>query len=71
MMALADYRASRCPHCGGSLEETTDPANEDQYHRLDPVQCYRCLEYARADKEYAEYPFPFTLLHRVQLKKRR
>lgn len=70
MMALADYRALRCPHCGGNLEESTDPANEDRYRHLDPIQCYRCLENARAEREYAEHPFPLTLLHRVELRRR-
>ena len=71
MLALGEYRDGLCRTCGGTLDETTDALNEDRYHRLDPVRCYRCLEYARADAAYKEDQYPLTLIHRVELRRRR
>ena len=33
--------ADACPGCGGSLVETTDPANEDRWEGQ-VVRCHRC-----------------------------
>ena len=47
MGALAWHQAQReadadkCPGCGGSLAETTDPENEGRYDG-EVVRCFRC-----------------------------
>jgi hypothetical protein len=69
MLALAAYRDTRCDRCGGGLDEGTDPKNEDSYYHLEPLQCFRCLEFARAEKQYEDQPFPHTLMHRVELRR--
>lgn len=71
MLALAAYRRGRCPGCGGDLAETTNPDNEGRYQRDLPVQCFRCLEYARAADAYQDQPHAHTYLHVVRLKPKR
>lgn len=65
MLALAQYRALRCPQCGGELAVTTAPENEDRFKAEPPVQCFRCLAFARDHEEYREERHPHTLLHIV------
>lgn len=69
MLAYAAYLENCCARCGGDLHETTNPANEDGYVHLLPVQCARCVEFERATKEYEREPFAQTLMHRVKLKR--
>lgn len=69
MLALVEYRKGLCQQCGGLLKETTDPKNEDGYKHLPPVCCERCKEFERARRDYEEDPFPYTLMHRVTLKR--
>lgn len=71
MLALAEYQQSRCPGCGGDLAETTAPGNEGRYRRDLPVQCFRCLEFARAADVYRDEPHPHTLMHQVILRPKR
>jgi hypothetical protein len=71
MLALAAYRQRRCPGCAGDLEETTAPANEDRYKYDLPLQCFRCVAFARATKAYQDEPHPQTLLHLVKLRPKR
>jgi hypothetical protein len=69
MLALAAYRATRCPGCGGDLSETTAAENEDKFWHEPPLQCYRCVGFARASQVYADQQHPHTFLHRVKLKR--
>jgi len=41
MLALAEYRASKCPVCGGPIDECTDPANEGKFRTELPTRCHR------------------------------
>jgi NAD-dependent SIR2 family protein deacetylase len=71
MLALAQYRQSRCTHCGGDMDETTDPASEDAYEHLPPIQCHRCVALERARAAYEDQPHPFTFMHLVRRVRRR
>jgi hypothetical protein len=66
MLALKQYRDSRCPHCGGDLAVTTDPKNEDSFRHELPLQCFRCVGFARGREAYRDEPHADTLLHLVQ-----
>jgi len=70
MLALAAWRASRCPHCGGPLGETTDPANEGRY-RVESTRCHRCTALDIAARKFHEakgVTAPHALLHRARLR---
>ena len=48
MLALAEWEAIRCPHCGGDPEECQDPAADRNnpygkwvYHPKPPIECHR------------------------------
>ena len=69
MLALGLYRRGLCQQCIGSLDETTDPHNEDRYVPIEPVQCYRCVGLARSEEAYRDQPHPHTLIHRVELRR--
>lgn len=69
MLALHAYRRTRCPGCGGNLEETTAAENEDRYKHEPSLQCHRCEEFARTADEYRDHPHPHTFLHLVSLKR--
>jgi len=65
MLALDKYRATRCPGCSGDLAVTTDPKNENKFRRELPVQCFRCLELARAHEAVQGEKHAQTLLQIV------
>lgn len=65
MLALAQYRAERCPHCGGDLAVTTAPENEDRFRSDEQLRCFRCVAFARAHDEWRKEKHPETLLHLV------
>jgi hypothetical protein len=65
MLALGLHRAGRCPGCGGDLAVTTDPENEDRFRHELPLQCQRCVAFARAGEAYEDQPRPNTFIHRV------
>lgn len=69
MLALDLYEEGLCRHCGGQLDETTDPENEDRYVVLPPILCHRCEGFARADDRYRDHPHPHVLMHRVELRR--
>lgn len=69
MLALALYRRTRCGRCGGDLVETTDSRNEGRYVPLLPVQCHRCVGLEQSEDGYREAPHPYTLMHRVELRR--
>jgi len=65
MLALAQYRATRCPQCSGDLAVTTAPENEEKFKAEPPMQCFRCLAFSRSHEEYREEKHPLSLLHLV------
>lgn len=65
MLALAMYEEDRCPGCGGSLSVTTAPENEDAFRHQPPLQCFRCVGFARGHEAYKDEPHPQTLIHLV------
>lgn len=66
MLALAQYEATLCPQCKGSLVETTKAENEDAYEPDLPYTCHRCVAIARSYEAYADQPRPHTFVHRVK-----
>jgi hypothetical protein len=65
MLALGLYRKGRCPGCGGDLATTTDGKNEDRFRHELPLQCFRCVAFARAGEEDESQPRPNTFVHLV------
>lgn len=65
MLALRLYRQSLCPNCGGDLTVTADAENEDSFHRIPPVQCFRCAEFSRSHEEWKDEKHPLSYLHLV------
>lgn len=70
MLALAAYEAERCPHCGGDLRETTDPANADAYRHQPALECYRCRAFAQSHDAYTDQDSR-SFLHVVPMHPRR
>jgi uncharacterized protein with PIN domain len=69
MLALAAYRKTRCPNCGGDLGETTAAENEDRYLHEPPLQCFRCVGLARSAEAWKDRDHAHTYLHLVKLKR--
>jgi len=65
MLALAMYRETRCPGCGGDLNVTTQSEHERQYKPELPLQCFRCVAFGRSNDAYADQPYPGSLVHLV------
>jgi hypothetical protein len=65
MLALDLYRKGRCQQCGGDLLVTTDAANEERFKAALPLQCFRCVAFARSHEAYTDQPHPHTLIHLV------
>lgn len=65
ILALAMYRETRCPGCGGNLNVTTKAEHEDQYKAELPLQCFRCVGFARDNDAYADEPYAGSLIHLV------
>jgi hypothetical protein len=55
--------ADRCPGCGLSLSETTNPDNEGMYEAPPPTRCHACTPLEHRKSEYTESPL--GLLFRV------
>jgi hypothetical protein len=74
MLALSAYRAAHCPHCGGALHETTDPANEFAYH-ADSIRCFKCTALAKSADALTKGPMPAqhpqAVLHRAEFRAQR
>lgn len=71
MLALAQWRDTRCGQCGGDLEETTSPENDGSpghgaYVAMEPLRCHRCAALARSEHAYREDSAPHSLMHRVR-----
>jgi len=70
MLALRLYRANLCPGCGGNLNVTTAPENEERYRHELPLQCFRCVGFAQSHKAAEDQPYPLSLIHLVQQRPR-
>lgn len=68
-LALLAEEAEECPSCGGALEETTDPENEQRY-RSSIVRCHRCTEQLSAAHAHHESKAAPGFLVRTDLPKR-
>lgn len=65
MLALKVYRDSRCPGCGGDLAITTASENEERFRHQLPLECYRCIAFARSHKQQEGHLYPLSLIHLV------
>jgi hypothetical protein len=51
MLALAEYRAGRCPDCRGELKQTLSIEDWDVEP---PIRCHRCTAIAEAASDHAK-----------------
>lgn len=65
MLALALWREHRCPNCGGDLDVTANPDNEDRFRPMLPLQCFRCVAFGQSHKAYSNSPHVSSLIHLV------
>lgn len=66
MLALAEWRATRCPACGGDIRECTDPASEGRYEVPPPHRCHAATAIAAAQERYMDSQHPQALLFHVR-----
>lgn len=66
MLALADYRATRCPSCGQDIRECTAPDADGRYHVGLPVRCHATTALSIARKAYVDTPQSEALLWRTE-----
>lgn len=45
---------NQCPGCGGQIDETTDPAFEDEWHAPPPTRCFKCDARLQKQEEFHE-----------------
>lgn len=64
MLALASYRASRCPNCGRDIDECT--TSEGKWQVPPPTRCHASTALSIAQVAYRESPQPESLLWRVE-----
>jgi len=67
VLALADYRAGRCPLCGGDIEEC-GPKSRGQWKVPDPRRCHRTDALILAQESRKKTVRPQALLWRVMNK---
>jgi hypothetical protein len=68
-LALADYRASRCPcGCGEDRRESMDIKNDGRY-KATAAQCHARAAIDIASKQYEKEPFAGSLLFGVELRR--
>jgi hypothetical protein len=66
-LALMAYEADLCPGCGGWLEETTKPENEEKYRPKVIGLCHRCVALEQASGLKKNHSHPDALLVGVEL----
>lgn len=66
MVALAQYRDTRCPRCNGDLVTTTASENEDCFVHEPPLVCFKCVAFSRVHELYADEPHPQSLIYLVK-----
>jgi len=65
MLALAVWRANRCPNCGRDIRECTDESAD--WHVPPPTRCHVTTALAIAQQQYyRDSPHPHALLWRVE-----
>ena len=62
MLALAYYRATRCPVHGGDIAECTSEDAEGAYEVPPPTRCHVATALLQAQAGYAETKHPGALL---------
>lgn len=62
MLALAEWRAGRCPRCSEPLHESTSIENDDAYTTT-AVRCHACTAVARAHKDDDKREYPGAVMH--------
>jgi hypothetical protein len=68
-LALAEYRASRCPcGCGQPVAESTAIENDGRY-KATANRCHARAALAIEAGRYAKDPHPETLLYSVELRR--
>lgn len=65
MLALALWRATRCPSCGRNVDECTAAANEGRYSAGLPHRCHATTALLQAQERYAEAQQPAALMWRI------
>lgn len=55
-LALADYRATLCPLCGGPRDECMSPEAETAYEAALPVRCHKTTALRRGQKARQDKP---------------
>jgi len=70
MLALALYRDSRCPLCGGDIRDCTGPEDEADVHVPPPRRCRRTDALIGAQETYKDNPRPAALLFRAEIRRR-
>lgn len=67
MLALADYRATLCPVCGGPMADCTAPENERKFKTDLPTRCHRQTATLAAQEGIEKSSFPGALMFRTVL----
>lgn len=62
MLALGEYRATRCPSCGGDISDCTDPEADGRYTVPPPTRCHATTALRAAQEQYRDSPHPGALL---------
>lgn len=66
LLALAEWRAGRCPACGGDLAECTAADADGQFEVAPPTRCHAATATSIAQRGYRDSPQPEALLWRVK-----
>lgn len=66
LLALAAYRATRCPACGGDISECTSPDAEGGFEVPPPTRCQAKTALVIAQQDYKDSPQPEALLWRAK-----
>lgn len=67
MLALAAYKASLCPVCGGPMDECTASENERKFKAELPTRCHRQTATLVAQEATAKSTYPGALMFRTAL----
>ena len=68
MLALALWRADRCPRCGGDIDVCTSQDNDGKYVPALPLRCHATTAVSIQQKQYEDTPQAEALLWRVEKK---
>lgn len=70
MLALAAWRASRCPHCGNDVDVCSAPEESVRVSIPAPRRCHVSTELQMvASSVYKDVPFPRALLFRPSVER--